>query len=492
LLDVIYLIVITMTKNTTPLLSNLPIKELTSETDFLNILDKGTLIKDFLIGSQGNLKDIKMYALYGDWGSGKSSLMKYLEKELRGEFNTFFFEAWEFEKDENLAMSLLEFIAYRSKDAEEDLYQDILKYGGRILRGLAKSIKIDFKPVGVNLAPLVDELTQAEELSFYEAMKQFKTEFRRLEDYITRGEKPKYNIVFIDDLDRCEPEQVLNLMSAIKLFFTYGEKTLFFCGIDKQAVEAAVKTKYRDVVKSSEYLEKIFDISFTMPKHKDVQKLINHYFEETVYNYKAGKFSNPINQMVHSFFDALEIKNPRKIKKVLNKYQILREFVKIKASDQYLTPNIDMKNEQTANIFETILVLYLITLHEFYIEEFDNFLNFDKIKAVVSKIEGSKSTVSVEINNAIGRNYSETALNTIDFRQTSEMNKFNICLFPTNVTGVQENALGMRGSNNITVDGVKIDYLFYKLINNSDPEILLEEASNMSMHSIKELIKNLL
>ncbi|WP_152971434.1 P-loop NTPase fold protein [Lacinutrix algicola] len=37
-----------------------------------------------------------MYSLYGEWGSGKSTLMKYLEKELKGDFNTFFFEAWEF------------------------------------------------------------------------------------------------------------------------------------------------------------------------------------------------------------------------------------------------------------------------------------------------------------------------------------------------------------------------------------------------------------
>ena len=30
-------------------------------------------------------------ALQGEWGSGKSTLMKYLQKELKGNFNTFFF-----------------------------------------------------------------------------------------------------------------------------------------------------------------------------------------------------------------------------------------------------------------------------------------------------------------------------------------------------------------------------------------------------------------
>lgn len=92
------------------LLSNLPIEDLTSETDYLGIIDKGDLIKTFLIGNKDQFNEIKMFSLYGEWGSGKSSLMKYIEKELKADFNTFFFEAWEYEKDENLAMSLLEYI----------------------------------------------------------------------------------------------------------------------------------------------------------------------------------------------------------------------------------------------------------------------------------------------------------------------------------------------------------------------------------------------
>ncbi|MEO4004468.1 P-loop NTPase fold protein [Flavobacterium sp. CAU 1735] len=485
-----------MTKNTTPLLSNLPIEKLTSETDFLNILDKGTLIKDFLIGSQGNLKDIKMYALYGDWGSGKSSLMKYLEKELRGEFNTFFFEAWEFEKDENLAMSLLEFITYKSNSTSEKFYDGLVKYGGRILRGLAKSVKVNIPlfvngpSIEINPSALAEELNQKDPITFFQALDGFKTEFRRLEDYITGEQKPKYNIVFIDDLDRCEPEQVLNLMSAIKLFFTYGEKTLFFCGIDKQAVEAAVKTKYGDVVKSNEYLEKIFDISFTMPKHNDVQKLINHYFDETTY--RLDILAYEINNMVHTFFDALEFKNPRRIKKVLNKYQILREFIRIKKSEDYLTPNIDMKDGVVASHFETLLVLYLIILHEFYPTEFDNFLNFEKIKKVTLNSVDNRSSVSEDIKAAAKDNYSKDKLDSIIIRVSADIERFNICLFPSNIDGVNGDALAMDSWSHIIADGNNVDYLFYKYINPLNPGIWLDRSGNASLQDIKRLIKNLL
>src|SRR5690606_15402498 len=129
----------------------------------------------------------------------------------------------------------------------------------------------------------IDALDNDNEPTFYVALKKFKSDFIRLEDFITKGNNPKYNLIFIDDLDRCEPQQVLNLMSAMKLFFTYGVKTIFICGIDKKAVESAVKTKYGKLVKSNEYLEKIFDISFSMPEHNDIEKLIYHYFDATPY-----------------------------------------------------------------------------------------------------------------------------------------------------------------------------------------------------------------
>lgn len=228
------------------LLSNLRIEKLTSNNDYLGVIEKGSIIKDFLIGSKEQFNEIKMFSLYGEWGSGKSSLMKYLENELKGEFNTFFFEAWEYEKDENLSISLLEYISLKTTNPTDELYDNILKYGGRILRGMGKSVKMNVPlftngpTIELNPSAFVEEITKKGDLTFFTALEEFKSNFRRLEDNITRANMPKYNIVFIDDLDRCEPQQVLNLMSAIKLFFTYGQKTIFFCGIDKKAVEAAV------------------------------------------------------------------------------------------------------------------------------------------------------------------------------------------------------------------------------------------------------------
>lgn len=491
-----------MTK--TKILSNLPIEDLTSETDFLGIIDKGELIKTFLIGNKDQFNEIKLFSLYGEWGSGKSSLMKYLEKELKADFNTFFFEAWEFEKDENLAMSLLEFINSKNIDTGEQFSDDLLKYGGRILRGLGKSVKfnVPLYPKGpeieLDLSSFVEEVSKTEELTFYKARNLFKKEFIRFEDKITKGKNPKNNIIFIDDLDRCEPEQVLNLLSAIKLFFTYGEKTIFFCGIDKKAVEQAVKTKYGKIVKANEYLEKIFDVSFSMPEHEDFLKLVNQYFDNTIYTFGVNKLG--INERITEFLIYLEFTNPRRVKKVLNKFQILRNLSEINLSKKFLPyPNIDKREGVQNSYLETILVLYLIILHEFYPEYFNDFLDFEKKRSNYSNalIEmGQKSDLFDFILNNCSKNsfeqYPRLILST-EKKSKRFINYFLICFGPNeinkfNISNFYENQSIMIDRKN------KIEHLFLNYLSFRSLSIIKDEnnLSKASLSSLKKLIKNVL
>lgn len=507
------------------LLSNLPINDLTSETDYLGIIDKGDLIKTFLIGNKEQFHEIKMFSLYGEWGSGKSSLMKYLEKELKTDFDTFFFEAWEFEKDENLAMSLLEYITSKNIDPSEQLCLDILKYGGRILRGLGKSIKLNIplfpNGPGIELDPsaFVEEISKNEELTFYKALEHFKTEFGRLEDDITKGDKPKYNIVFIDDLDRCEPEQVLNLLSAIKLFFTYGEKTIFFCGIDKKAVEQAVKTKYGEIVKANEYLEKIFDISFSMPEYDDILKLVSVYFDDRGLSY--GNFNGDLNIKIAEFFKEINFTNPRRLKKVLNKYSILSSYKAILFKNEKfkdLIPNIIIP--ENGNFFETILTLYVLCLSEFYKNSFDVFIDLNlKCQALKLSIErkyrsNDKTDFTSEIESVVGMIKStmfNKTFNTLYFNYFHNQEKptyqeeriFKIVLkrqFILQFVNGNDSEFSLKSLddpanflNHYNASNKKIDYLFVKYIFNNFENIIQDEnLSNFSLSKFKEMIDKLL
>ncbi|CAM1358610.1 conserved protein of unknown function [Tenacibaculum soleae] len=388
------------------LLSNLPIENLTHENDYIGIIEKGNLIKSFFLANKQEFSEIKFFSIYGDWGSGKSTLMKYLEKELKGSFNTFFFEAWQFESDANLANSLLEFLAKKSNTKVDNF----LKNGSKLLEGFAKSVTFKTPIANFNMPTMIDHL---DEQTFFELKEQFSRDFINWETQITKGEKaPKYNIVFIDDLDRCEPENVLNLLSAIKLFFTFGKKTIFLCGIDKKAVIEAVKTKYGEVVKANEYLEKVFDISFSMPQSVDVSKLVNQYFDE---NEKVN--DKELGDLINNFFKDIHFQNPRRIKKILNKYLIIKRLKKSEASGLTL-PNIIQNNSGT--LFETYLTLYLLILNEFEPENYELLFNF--------------SAKRVKYNESLRKNY--TSDNEFKLASASILNHVDEKLINYKISGL--------------------------------------------------------
>ncbi|WP_299835318.1 P-loop NTPase fold protein [uncultured Tenacibaculum sp.] len=356
------------------ILPNLPIDKLTKENDYIGILTKGDIIKNFFLSHKHDFNRVKFFALYGEWGSGKSSLMKYLEEELKGSFNAFFFEAWEYESDHNLPKSLLEFLHYKSGTKVDDVF----KNGTKLLEGFARSITFKTPIFNINSNKIIESV---EENSFFELKQRFKEDFESWENKITECDKcPKYNIVFIDDLDRCEPENVLNLLSAIKLFFTYGKKTIFLCGIDKKAVDEAVKTKYKDVIKANEYLEKVFDLTFSMPKENSIEQLISYYFDGNYTDSNGQKVNLP--KHIANFFWILKFENPRRIKKILNKYKLI-ESLRENLFIGYDLPDLIMKKGGT--LFETILTLYLLILKEFEPSIFNDFLNLSLKKEIINR-----------------------------------------------------------------------------------------------------------
>jgi energy-coupling factor transporter ATP-binding protein EcfA2 len=358
----------------TQLLANQPIK-LTPETDFFNTIPKAETILSFIESFSKSLEKNKLLALYGDWGSGKTSLIKYLQEKLDcPKFRTIYFETWKYEKDDNLALSLINAIVEKVDKRHTKEIKDLIKISTSLLKNFAKSISFQIPGISFDSNNLISGIEedlnrQQEFLSFHTKIEEFKKSFLAIEQKLLKGKKERI-IIFIDDLDRCEPENILNLLTALKHFFSNGKKTIFFCGIDKDAVTKAVKHKYKDVVKSEEYLEKIFDISFNMPKKFDILKILKYYFKDKYYGTDFYKLLN-------DFFTFIDFTTPRHIKKVLNKYLIVKYIKSKKLTNYELIPEIVSDHP-----FNIILVLYFIILFEFYKEIFYELQSTDFRKSV--------------------------------------------------------------------------------------------------------------
>jgi len=393
----------------------LPNRELDNykEQDSFNFLIKAEAIKIFLEQNSTSLEKNKMIVLYGDWGSGKTSLMKHIEQTINPTiYKPLFFHAWEHEKDDNLALSLCDLLI-DSLDRSDQIVKDFMKgallafksfTSGITLKapGFLTGLGLDFEFSGEKYIKAIDEaLKEKDDPSFFLSNKKFKENFNKVEKLVLKNSDAKKILVFVDDLDRCEPENVLNLITALKLFFTYGERTVFFSGMDKEAVTKAVKTKYKDVVKSEEYLEKVFDVAFNMPKVFSLRKMLEPHF--------TGGNENNLNY-IEDFFKSIKFTNPRHLKKVLSKYEIIKSFKVLSAIPKELRdliPNI-IENEKEGDVFETILCLFFIILHEFHIDKLEEIENYEQKNQKYLKI------------------YTETIRSTNDLKHPVIHNNYNM------------------------------------------------------------------
>lgn len=108
------------------------VKILSDENDMYGAKEKALSIVEFieLEANRKLLSKNNLIAIYGRWGTGKSSLLKTVEQNLdKKKFKTIWFDTWKNEKDDNLPYSLFKFII------KDKIGEIVLEKGKSFLKG---------------------------------------------------------------------------------------------------------------------------------------------------------------------------------------------------------------------------------------------------------------------------------------------------------------------------------------------------------------------
>lgn len=265
--------------------------------------------------------------VFGDWGGGKSSIMRMLEKDFESaeyaDTVCLYFNGWMFEGYEDAKTALLSSILIQLGEHK--------RFGPKVrekVTGLLKRVKwmevakFGVKHVGVPLAAglltggvgalpaalasLVPtgspsepakvggpaagkekgESEDGDEINWVEMIKsdpgkpdlleirKFRKEFEKM----LEATSIKSLIILIDDLDRCLPERIIETLEAIKLFVAVP-RTAYVIGADPRIVKHAIATRYvkrqvgtdeasrqeeYDLVQ--DYLEKLIQVPYYLPR----------------------------------------------------------------------------------------------------------------------------------------------------------------------------------------------------------------------------------
>lgn len=101
---------------------------LNKENDYIGSLEKAMAIKKFIENDTEYLLKNNMIAIYGEWGSGKSSLMRTIDKKLEEtKYKKIWIDMWQEESDySNLSIKILNKIL-QSIGLEKESIKELLK-----------------------------------------------------------------------------------------------------------------------------------------------------------------------------------------------------------------------------------------------------------------------------------------------------------------------------------------------------------------------------
>lgn len=210
-------------------------------------------------------------AITGAWGSGKTSFLNLIKCEMEKEvddqksdknenrekhekikFITVNYNPWDFKEDKIIGLDLLKTISHDL--AQEKELQDQFK-------GLMFSLQnVDQSPWYKVIPYFLSGFSKEKSINEY-----------RKEIGDTLRSQNKKLVIFLDDLDRLDGDEILEVFKTIRNSFDIAN-TFFVLGFDIDYVVEQIKDKVKgseNTDRAIEYLDKIFQMRLNMPSNVD-------------------------------------------------------------------------------------------------------------------------------------------------------------------------------------------------------------------------------
>lgn len=316
-----------------------------------NVLQRNNNIKNF-VKILYAMNEQNIISLNGDWGTGKtffikqvievikclsienyaiderlSDFIKNFEEDLK-EIDTknqifpIYYNAWEYDSNEDPLLTLIYSLIEQNPNLSdndkpsESMKEKIYRIISSFKVGLSFADNNAGKSVGLELqcnpqkkAPITKDVISIEGL---------KDTFNQLLDEI-KVEKANKLVIFIDELDRCNPQFAIKLLERIKHFFD-NDKFIFVFSTNLNELQYTVKKFYGEGIDGYLYLDKFFDLQFTLP-NINIENYINSL--NIIHISKSRYFDTCVREMARIYNFSLRNCN-RYIKLVSITYNFIR------------------------------------------------------------------------------------------------------------------------------------------------------------------------
>ena len=267
-------------------------------------------------------------ALYGAWGSGKTMMMMRLREQLEGGSTSR--NGWlrpcRSTRGNTQAMVSRRLVSCMPSGKPSTL-KVILQYAGRYRPSRRRWPQMQVAYLGISVGKITDAYRKLADEDIEKRTQQAALRARFVEVIgVARAAAGSLPIViFIDDLDCCQPGTAVAILDAMKLFFNLSG-CVFVLGADQSHLEAAVQAEYKglEIAHINSYLDKIVQFPFAIPTLP--AKSVRDY----IYSHTSSGLWNCAPMLASAAPD-----NPRQLKRLINSLTFLDHIARASVFPDY-------------------------------------------------------------------------------------------------------------------------------------------------------------
>ena len=362
------------------------------EPSLLDALDRGVLIEE--VGEAiATCTPPQVFGIHGDWGLGKTSFLHQVQWYLTGDcpqqpatvteelrkgkrpeaeastpgygihrktVHTVWFDAWRYQNDAAPVVALLHEMRAQ------------LSWTSRVAGSTARKTRVAVRGALLSMEELTKKIG-FQYSKFQQANREWETEnlatalpSHTLREHLhaavaqllskrSSGNATPRLVVFIDDVDRCEPDAAYRLLEGLKIYLTL-DNCVFVLGMNQKAIIDAISRRWtgenqdNPSLRAAAYMEKLCQNVWRLPAVRQPVQVLYRLLEKTVANTNIRDcIRNGLQQPQHPCLPP----NPRRLKGFAN---LLGR----------LSPRIEEVENPEELMFETQLLAIVAYVYQFH------------------------------------------------------------------------------------------------------------------------------
>lgn len=293
------------------------------DSRFIDILDRQevvTQLKELLI-TLSDARSSCTFALNGEWGIGKTFVLRMLEQQLQdyqagNKFTVFHYNCWEYDYYDEPIIAIVSAMLDNIDDQTHLLSQEIrdgLQTGFEMARNVLQTVACSIieNKIGIDVSGLTEsvEVAAVGEKESYDQYYAFNRVMAGAREELSKLSEVQTLVIVVDELDRCLPQYAIKVLERLHHLFSDLCNTVVILGIDAKQLDNAITHIFGPDTKTKKYLKKFINFEMMLDRgsiNAEFREKYCDYFQ--LFDETALASAFPVDSYLTILFSGIDVR----------------------------------------------------------------------------------------------------------------------------------------------------------------------------------------